>query len=57
MRAQMHGLTVHGHEEGGLGEGQHELKLLLARMARDVHQRTALVVHVAAELCEAVDDC
>lgn len=35
---------------------QHELKLLLARMAGDMHQRTALVVHVAAELCEAVDD-
>ena len=56
VSTQVHGLAVDGHEERRLGERQHELELLLARMARHVHEGTALVVHVAAELGQAVDD-
>ena len=56
MGTQMHGLAVNRHKVGGLGHGHQKLELLLAAVARDMDEGTILIPHVAAELCQAVDD-
>ncbi len=50
VRAQVHGLAVDGHEVARLGESEHELKLLLAGVAGNVDQGTALVVRASMSL-------
>ncbi len=54
--AQVRGLAVHRHERLRLHDGQHELQLLGPGMARHVHARAVLVVHVGADLGQRVDD-
>ena len=44
------------HEIARMRHGKHELELLLATVAGDVNQATRLVVNIAAELGQAIDD-
>ena len=49
-------LAVHREEELRLGEREHDLQLLLAGVARDVHLVHPLVDHVGAQPHQVVDD-
>ncbi len=48
-------LAVHGHEVPRVGELQHALQILLARVAGDVDERVVIVEHLGAETIERVD--
>ena len=56
VRAKVHGLPVDGHEVLGVDHGQHELELLLAAVAGDVDRGVRLVIDVATDLRERVND-
>lgn len=53
---QVRGLAMDRHEVLRLHDGEHDLQLLGPGMARHVHPRPALVVHVGADLGQLVDD-
>ena len=56
VRTQMHCLAMDRHEVRGLSHSQHELELFLAAVARNMHERARLVVYIAAELRQTIDD-